>query len=94
MVKDRRGPFDDNGKPIPRVVAWHKERDFQALKAFHANLKVQIAYEKEEAERRRRVLPNDQPLAEDERRRRVLPNHQPLEDLDNSVASVLTGENS
>jgi hypothetical protein len=30
---------------------------------------------------------------EDERRRRVLPNDQPLVDLDNSVALVLTGEN-
>jgi len=32
--------------------------------------------------------------AEDERRRRLLPNDQALEDLDNSAASVLTGENS
>ncbi len=94
MVKDRRGPLGANGKLIPQFVAWQKERDRQGFLAYCQHTDGQIAYLKEDAERRRRVLPNDQPLAEDERRRRVLPNHQPLEDLDNSVASVLTGENS
>ncbi len=78
MVKGRRGPLDGNGKPLSWVVAWHKARDLLALHTFADNLSAQAALKK----------------AEDERRRRLLPNDQPLEDLDNSAALVLTGENS
>ena len=79
MVKGRRGPpGHGNGKPLPsKVAAWHKARDHLALKTMVDLMVKQDTLNKTEDERRRRVLPNDQPLV----------------DLDNSVALVLTGEN-